>query len=38
MNEGPVLIHIWELDPAQEGAAVHSLDQMFDQIATDPHG
>lgn len=36
MNEGPVLIHIWDVDPAQEGAAVHSLDEMFGQLHTDP--
>jgi hypothetical protein len=36
MNEGPVLIHIWDVDPAQEGAAVHTLGKMFGQMATDP--
>jgi hypothetical protein len=36
MNEGPVLIHIWEVDPAEEAAAVQSLDEMFGQVATDP--
>ena len=36
MNEGSVLIHIWTVNPAQEAAAVRSLDEMFGQIATDP--
>jgi hypothetical protein len=36
MNEGPTLIHIWRVDPAQEGAAVHSLREMFSKVATDP--
>jgi hypothetical protein len=36
MNEGPILIHIWIIDPAQEAAALQSLDEMFGQIATDP--
>lgn len=36
MNEGPVLIHIWQVDPAQEGAAVRSLEEMFDKVAGDP--
>jgi hypothetical protein len=36
MNEGPVLIHIWSVDPAKEGAAVESLDEMFGQVARDP--
>jgi hypothetical protein len=36
MNEGPVLIHIWVIDPGEEAAALQSLDKMFGQIATDP--
>jgi len=36
MNEGPVLIHIWEVDPTQEAAAVQSLDKMFGEVAGDP--
>ncbi len=36
MNESPVLIHIWEVDPAQEGAAVEHLDKMFGEIAGNP--
>jgi hypothetical protein len=36
MNEGPVLVHIWEVDPAHQGAAIRSLGEMFGQLATDP--
>jgi hypothetical protein len=36
MSEGPVLIHIWSVDPAQEAACIERLDELFaDQIATD---
>jgi hypothetical protein len=35
MNEGPVLIHVWDVDPGAERAAVQRLDQMFDEIVTD---
>jgi hypothetical protein len=36
MNESPVLIHVWEVDPAQEGDAAHRLDKMLGEIAADP--
>jgi len=37
MSEGPVLIHIWSVDPAQEAACIERLDELFaNQIATDP--
>ena len=36
MNEGPILIHIWQVDPARKGAAVDSLREMFSQVAADP--
>ena len=36
MSESPVLIHVWEIDPAEEGAAVRRLDQMFSEIVKDP--
>jgi len=36
MHEGPVLVHIWIIDPEQEAAALKSLDTMFGQVATDP--
>jgi hypothetical protein len=36
MSEGPVLIHIWSVDPAQEAACIERLDELFtNQIATD---
>ena len=37
MTEGPVLIHVWEVDPTEESSNVQSLDELFaHQIATDP--
>jgi hypothetical protein len=36
MNEGPILIQIWQVDPVQIGAGVHSLRGMFFRAATDP--
>lgn len=36
MNEGPVLIHVWEIDPEDEGAALEALERMFDQVRSDP--
>ena len=37
MIEGPVLIHVWEVDPTEESSNVQSLDELFaHQIATDP--
>jgi hypothetical protein len=36
MNESPVLIHIWDVDPGDEDAAVQHLDKMFGELATDP--
>jgi hypothetical protein len=36
MTEGPVLIHIWEVDPAQEPPAVHHLTEMFAEVSKDP--
>jgi hypothetical protein len=36
VNEGPILIHIWQVDPAREGVAVQSLREMFSHVATDP--
>ena len=36
MSEGPVLIHVWSVDPAQEAACIERLDELFaNQIATD---
>ena len=37
MTEGPVLIHIWMVDPAQQASCVHHLEELFaQQITTDP--
>ncbi|HTU95421.1 MAG TPA: hypothetical protein VMF14_06235 [Solirubrobacteraceae bacterium] len=36
MSESPVLIHVWEVDPAEEAAAVKSLDEMFGEMVKDP--
>jgi hypothetical protein len=36
MNESPVLVHVWEVDPAEEGTAVQRLNEMFGEIAKDP--
>jgi hypothetical protein len=37
MTEGPVLIHVWAVDPTEESSNVQRLDELFaHQIATDP--
>jgi hypothetical protein len=36
MNESPVLIHVWEVDPAAEVAAVGRLQEMFEMLVKDP--
>jgi hypothetical protein len=36
MNESPVLVHIWEVDPGQEPAAVKRLEEMFGELVKDP--
>jgi hypothetical protein len=36
MNESPVLIHVWEVDPAAEASAVGRLEEMFDMLVKDP--
>jgi len=37
MEEGPVLIHVWTVDPHDESACVEKLEQLFEhQISTDP--
>jgi hypothetical protein len=35
MNESPVLIHVWEVDPAEEAAAVGRLEEMFGKLVDD---
>jgi hypothetical protein len=36
MKESPVLIHVWDVDPAQEGNAAQHLDTMFGEVAGQP--
>jgi hypothetical protein len=36
MNESPVLIHVWEVDPAEAAAAEGRLNQMFGELLKDP--
>jgi len=37
MAEGPVLIHVWEVQPAEESSDIQRLEELFArQIATDP--
>jgi hypothetical protein len=36
MSESPVLVHVWEVDPAEEAADVQCLNEMFDEIVKDP--
>jgi len=36
MNESPVLIHVWDVDPAEEAAAVGRLEEMFAMLINDP--
>ena len=36
MNESPVLIHVWEVDPAEAEAAEGRLNEMFGELVKDP--
>ena len=36
MKESPVLIHVWEVEPTEEPAAVGRLEEMFAKLAEDP--
>lgn len=37
MAEGPVLIHIWAVDPSEESSNVQRLEELFaHELATDP--
>jgi hypothetical protein len=36
MSESPVLVHVWEIDPAEEAAALKRLDEMFGELVSDP--
>jgi hypothetical protein len=36
MKESPLLVHIWNVDPAKEGLAAEHLDKMFVEVAAVP--
>jgi hypothetical protein len=36
MEESPILVHIWSVDPAEQGVAAQALGTMFGEIAADP--
>src|SRR6187200_803108 len=36
VKESPVLIHVWEIDPAEEAAGVGRLEEMFGKLVDDP--
>jgi heme-degrading monooxygenase HmoA len=36
MQESPVLIHVWQVDPGEEGTAVQRLETMFETLEQDP--
>ena len=36
MNESPVLVHVWEVDPAEQAVAVRRLNEMFGEVVKDP--
>lgn len=36
MKESPVLIHVWDVDPADNAAAVGRLEEMFGELVKDP--
>lgn len=36
MHESPVLVHVWEVDPAEEASVVRRLHEMFGEIVKDP--
>ncbi|MFZ0088799.1 MAG: hypothetical protein WAL63_04790 [Solirubrobacteraceae bacterium] len=35
MEESPVLVHIWDVDPADDGIAAQHLDKMFGEVSAD---
>ncbi len=36
MNESPVLVHVWQVDPADEAAVVGRLEEMLGDVVKDP--
>jgi hypothetical protein len=36
MNESPVLVHVWQVDPTEEAAVVGRLEEMLGDVVKDP--
>jgi len=36
MNESPVLVHVWQVDPAAEAAVIGRLEEMLGDVVKDP--
>jgi hypothetical protein len=36
MNESPLLVHVWDVDPAAAAAAESRLSEMFGELLKDP--
>jgi hypothetical protein len=36
MKESPLLVHIWNVDPAKAGLAAQHLDKMFGEVSAAP--
>ena len=36
MEESAVLVHVWEVDPAEEAAGLRRLDEMLNEVVKDP--
>ena len=36
MDESPVLLHVWEIEPEEEAPAIGRLDEMFRELVKDP--
>jgi hypothetical protein len=36
MNESPVLVHVWQVDPAEEAAVIARLQEMLGDVVKDP--
>jgi hypothetical protein len=36
MNESPVLVHVWQVDPAEEAAVIGRLEEMLGDVVKDP--
>ncbi|HEY6526390.1 MAG TPA: hypothetical protein VIY10_21575 [Solirubrobacteraceae bacterium] len=36
MNESPVLVHVWQVDPTDEAAVIGRLQEMLGDVVKDP--